>query len=39
MTPKKKIGITGSGGNVGSALRAAFAEQYDLRLFTLNTVD
>ena len=34
-----KIGITGSDGNVGSTLRNAFAKHYDLRLFTLNTVD
>ncbi|MGK0240524.1 MAG: NAD+ dependent glucose-6-phosphate dehydrogenase [Candidatus Pelagisphaera sp.] len=39
MTAKIKIGITGSDGNVGSALRIAFTDQYDLRLFTLDTVD
>lgn len=36
---RKKVGITGSDGNVGSALSKAFADLYDLRLYTLNTVD
>lgn len=39
MPSKKRIGITGSDGNLGSALRAALPDRYDLRLFTLNTVD
>lgn len=39
MTTHKKVGITGSDGNVGSALRVALADAYDLRLYTLNTVD
>ncbi len=39
MTAKKQIGITGSDGNVGSALRVALADEYDLRLYTLDTVD
>ena len=39
MSPKQHIGITGSDGNVGSTLRAGFADQYDLRLYTMNSVD
>ncbi len=36
---KKRVGITGSDGIVGSKLSKAFADQYDLRRYTLNTVD
>ena len=36
---KKRVGITGSDGIVGTKLSSAFANQYDLRRYTLNTVD
>ena len=39
MPVKKRIGITGSDGRIGSILSKAFAAQYDLRRFTLNPVD
>ncbi len=39
MGDKRTVGITGSDGNIGSALAAAFKDRYALRLFTLDTVD
>lgn len=39
MCAKKQVGITGSDGNVGSTLRKGLANDYDLRLYTLNPVD
>lgn len=39
MSLKKRIGITGSDGNVGTKLRVGLSEEYDLRSYTLDTVD
>ncbi|MDG2171074.1 MAG: NAD(P)-dependent oxidoreductase [Opitutales bacterium] len=39
MSDKLRVGITGSDGNVGTTLRAGLSEDFDLRLYTLDTVD
>ena len=39
MSEKKRIGITGADGNVGTTLRAGLAEYYELSSYTLNEVD